>query len=575
MQIKHRFFIIFSVLAIVPLMLLSHIVYSHYIRLSNIQAMTTSANIMEQAVKQTNSVFANMQHILESIQSYSYNENTILQSLKKFRSQDSAHTDLDIYTANQQLKMVFQNLIYSTENINGIFIFTPSGVTLGQGYGNGVDVRSDYNPADDAWYQSTLELDGKIYIDGVVPHSYLLNDTPSLSFSMCIRDVYTRDFLGVMYINCAPGIFSLDALNVLPETTFFSIERDGSPLYQSGFDLSPPDAAKTITYTEALAIPDVTLTAVFDKSVLASNFSEALYLLAIVIICFSILFVILAYFLARYLTRPIITLSQLMAQPQEQHRIIESPYLNRNDEIGTLYNQYLKMLEENKRYIKTEFENQLILMNSQMRTLESQINAHFLYNTLEAINSLASIEGCDDISTMALALGDMFRYSIKTKGELVTLEDELAHVQNFIAIQLIRFDNAFSFQMDVPKELLNHKVLKLILQPIVENALYHGLLHCNAGSAISLTVRQEDGRLLFSVIDDGVGMDSPILEMLRSSLTEKPDLASLNQAKGSGIGLSNIHSRIRLYYGPPYGITINSEKTKGTSVFIQVPDIPK
>ena len=129
--------------------------------------------------------------------------------------------------------------------------------------------------------------------------------------------------------------------------------------------------------------------------------------------------------------------------------------------------------------------------------------------------------------------------------------------------------------MDVPKELLNHKVLKLILQPIVENALYHGLLHCNAGSAISLTVRQEDGRLLFSVIDDGVGMDSPILEMLRSSLTEKPDLASLNQAKGSGIGLSNIHSRIRLYYGPPYGITINSEKTKGTSVFIQVPDIPK
>lgn len=574
MQLKHRFFFVFSALALVPLMLFSYIAYTRYTRLSNAQIQSASSNIMEQAVIQTNSVFSNLRHILENAQYDSHNENTLSQSLRKFHSTDSDYTDLDIYTANQQIKNIFQNLTYSTENINGIFIFTPSGVILGQGYGNGVDVRSSYDPTEDSWYQNTLELDGKMYIDGVGYRDYLLNDTLSLSFAMCIYDVYSRDFLGILYINCSPEILSLDSVNVLPETTWFSINRGDELLYQNGVMPSLTDPAQTITYTKDLALSQVTLTAVFDKADMASDFRGTLYLLASAMIFFFILFTILAYFLARYLTRPIISLSRLMAHPREKHGILESPYLNRRDEIGTLYNQYLKMLEENNRYIKTQFENQLVLMDSQMRALEAQINAHFLYNTLEAINSLASIEGSEDISTMALALGDMFRYSIKTKGALVTLKEELAHVQNFVAIQLIRFDNAFSFQMDVPQELLEHQILKLILQPLVENALYHGLLHCNAGSTIRLSASQENGELLFSVTDDGVGMDRDTLERLRNSLAEKPRFQELNQRENGSIGLKNIHSRIRLYYGEAYGITINGEKAKGTSVSIRLPDLP-
>lgn len=575
MQLKHRFFLIFSALAVVPLMLFSYIAYTRYTSLSNAQIMSASSNIMEQAVIQTNSVFHKLRHILENVQYDSHNENMLLQSLREFASPDFDYGDNDIYTANQNMKTTFQNLTYSSENINGIFIFTPSGVILGQGYGNGVDVRSTYDPTKDSWYQNTLALDGKMYIDGLGYRDYLLNDTLSLSFSMCIYDVYSRDFLGVLYINCSPEILSLDNINVLPNTACFSINRGETLLYKSGTMSDPMEPKEIISYTKALDIPDVTLTAVFNKTDLASDFRGTLYLLAAAMIFFFILFIILAYFLARYLTRPIISLSSLMAHPREQHGILESPYLNRTDEIGTLYNQYLRMQEENNRYIKTQFENQLVLMNSQMRALESQINAHFLYNTLEAINSLASIEGAEDISTMALALGDMFRYSIKTKGALVTLREELAHVQNFTAIQLIRFDNAFAFRVEVPPELLDHQILKLILQPLVENALYHGLLHCNAGSTISLSAREENGELVFSVTDDGVGMDSDTLDRLRHSLAEKPRFQELSQHENSSIGLKNIHSRIQLYYGEAYGITINSEKDKGTAVLIRLPDLPK
>ena len=231
------------------------------------------------------------------------------------------------------------------------------------------------------------------------------------------------------------------------------------------------------------------------------------------------------------------------------------------------------MLEENNRYIKSEYENKIVLMDTQMKALESQINAHFLYNTLEAINSLAEIEGSRDISVMALALGDMFRYSIKTKGALVPLEKELAHVQNFVAIQQIRFDNGFSFQLDVPEKLLSCRILKLILQPLVENALYHGLLHCNAGSTIWLSARKQGKVICFSVKDDGVGIPREKLENLQQMLAGKPKFQELNQRENGSIGLKNINSRIRLYYGDDYGLEITSEQDKGTTVQIRIPEI--
>ena len=578
MKLKYRFFLIFSALAVVPLFLFSYIAYNHYINLSNSQITETSSKIMEQAVQETDSVFGSMQHILELVQYTSPNEETILQELGKFADPNSEHSDQDIYEANKKMKYIFQNFVFSTENINGIFIFTPSKVVLGQGYGNGVDVRSDYDPAGEDWYEKTLELEGKIYVDGVKERDYLLNDTPSISFSMCVYDVYSRDFLGVLYINCSQEIFSLDTVNVLPEATEFVIKRENEILYKSNpFDWENSSETNKeshkIEYNQEIAGEGVTLTAVFDTAGLAADFRVTLSLMLFALVVFLILFIVLAYFLARYLTEPITALSHIMAHPREKNRAVESPYMNRTDEIGTLYNQYQTMLEENNRYIKSEYENKMILMDTQMKALESQINAHFLYNTLEAINSLAEIEEAEDISVMALALGDMFRYSIKTKGALVTLEKELAHVKNFVAIQQIRFDNGFRFEMDVPEELYSCRILKLILQPLVENALYHGLLHCNAGSSIYLSARKENKIIYFTVKDDGVGMASETLEQLQKLLEEKPKFGELSQHANESIGLKNINARIRLYYGEDYGLSVKSEQGCGTTVQIKIPEL--
>lgn len=572
MKLKYRFFLIFSALSLVPLLLFFYIAYTHYISLSNTQIVTTSLNIMDQAVKETNSVFSDIQHILETVQYAAPNEESFLQELRKFSDTDSENSAKDIYEANKSLKSTFQNMVFLSEYINGIFVFTPSGEIIGQGYGNGVEVRSDYNPKESEWYENTLSLEGKIYADGIKKREYLLNDTLSVSFSMCIYDVYSRKFLGVLYVNCAPEIFSLDKINVLPKSAEFTLKRADDVLYST----SDGDGAKenqVIEYERDISCNGVVLTAVFDKTELAAEYRMIWKLMVGALLIFLIIFVVLSYFLAQYLTKPITALSRIMAQQREKLIILESPYFNRTDEIGTLYNQYYNMLEENKRYIKSEYENKLILMDTQMKALESQINAHFLYNTLEAINSLAEIEGEKEISTMALALGDMFRYSIKTKGAVVILEKELCHVENFVAIQQIRFDNAFIFNMDVPQELLSSHILKLTLQPLVENALYHGLLNCSMGSTITLSVRKAGGKLYFSVTDDGVGISGEAMEQLRKSLMKKSSFAEPNGDGNGSIGLKNINSRIQLYYGEQYGVNIVSETGKGTTVTICVPEI--
>ena len=293
MKLKYRFFLIFSALAVAPLLLFSYIAYTHYIQLSNAQIVSVSSNIMDQAVGESNAVFSDMQHILERVQYTSPNEDTILEELQKFSSPDSVYTDQDIYVTNRLMKYIFQNLISSIENINGIFIFTPSGVILGQGYGNGVDVLSSYDPSEDQWYQDTLNLQGKIYLDGVKSRDFLLNDTPSVSFSMCIYDVYSRDFLGVLYINCAPDILSIDSMELMPQATRFSIERAGDVLYQSANSASQGTSSETLTYTKELSFQGVTLCASFDKASLAADFRVTLSLMVAALLFFFVLFIVL------------------------------------------------------------------------------------------------------------------------------------------------------------------------------------------------------------------------------------------------------------------------------------------
>jgi two-component system sensor histidine kinase YesM len=260
-----------------------------------------------------------------------------------------------------------------------------------------------------------------------------------------------------------------------------------------------------------------------------------------------------------------------MSNRQGHNKVSKEKYLMRTDEIGVLYNEYNRMIEELNTFIKNEYQNKLITLDSQMKSLEAQINSHFLYNTLESINSIAEIEEVESISTMSLALGNMFRYSIKTQSELVTIQDELNHVNDYIAIQKIRFDNKFSLITDIPEGMNELKVLKLIMQPIIENALYHGLNYCNFGSLIKIHGYINDSNIFIEICDDGKGMTEEQVLVLENSFKETAQFTELGHRNKQSIGLKNIHTRIALYYGQGYGLSVHSAMNEGTIITIKLP----
>lgn len=219
--------------------------------------------------------------------------------------------------------------------------------------------------------------------------------------------------------------------------------------------------------------------------------------------------------------------------------------------------------------------NRLSNRQAQYLALQNQINPHFLYNTLEAIRGDALAAGMDNIATITEAVATFFRYTISNMDKLVTLEEELANAENYFAIQNYRFGDRISMRVDIEKgseAARDFKIPKLTLQPIIENAIVHGLEHQVGPGQVSVTICSDGLRLLIEVADDGVGMSESVLDEINRRLTN-PEVAKNSEEKVrlGGIALVNVHNRIKLLFGEPFGLRVSSILGLGTRVEITLP----
>jgi two-component system sensor histidine kinase YesM len=216
------------------------------------------------------------------------------------------------------------------------------------------------------------------------------------------------------------------------------------------------------------------------------------------------------------------------------------------------------------------YEIRLKEMDSEFRALQSQINPHFLYNTLESINCLAQIKDEKEISEMIRGLARMFRYT-RDNTKAITLADELNHVRDYIFLQALRYEDKFTIEYAVPDELLGLRVIKLMLQPLVENAIHHGIEKISGKGFIRISARRDRDRFIIAIWDNGKGIAREILNEINRMLESAiGDLSALDE-KQSSIGIYNIHLRIRLLYGIGCGVSIESVQNKGTTVSISLP----
>ena len=233
-------------------------------------------------------------------------------------------------------------------------------------------------------------------------------------------------------------------------------------------------------------------------------------------------------------------------------------------------------IEASIRRIEDEYSDKMLDKQFRLNALQSQINPHFLYNTLECIRSEALIQHNQEIANMAQSLARFFRYSISQRDTIVTIQDELNNIRNYIAIQEFRFEHRFYFHIEAENddELMECLVPKMIIQPIVENAIFHGLEPKFGKGEIKIIIRDTDDIMLMMITDNGVGMSPDQLKQLREAI-QKPNLMQndLDSGHGNGIALPNVNQRIRLTFGAPYGMEIYSTVNEGTEVQIKFPKV--
>lgn len=266
------------------------------------------------------------------------------------------------------------------------------------------------------------------------------------------------------------------------------------------------------------------------------------------------------------ITKPIIKLSNKMRNFTIGDRT-KLRTQNRQDEIGALEESFSLMVKRNEELITQQFQAKLEKRNAQLRALQAQINPHFMYNTLQVIGGMAIRKGVKEINSITTALSDILRYSLNFSKEMVCLRDEIFYLKSYLAIQNERFGNRIQLKVDVPIEIEEYLIPKLILQPMLENSFKHGLPEKIGDWNIEVIGRlNEEGDLELISKDNGIGIKKERLEELQEMLVKDAETAL---GVGSHIGLCNVNARVRIRYpGGKYGVRIQSGEEKGTTVTI-------
>ena len=290
---------------------------------------------------------------------------------------------------------------------------------------------------------------------------------------------------------------------------------------------------------------------------------NTLLIVSFVIIFFTTTFIGINF--AKQITKPIIILSKKMNNIQNGDFNIKDIDKIPNeycDEVGQLNNDFLVMADKIDTLIKENYLKQILIKETQLKALQDQINPHFLYNTLNSINWEAKINKQDKISTMVNSLGNLLRNSINNKNDIIKLYEEIDLVKDYIAIQKIRYEDRLEFKVNVDDDIKECNILKLIIQPIVENSIKYGLENLIGVCEVEIKAFKENNTLQIEVIDNGIGVSDEFIEKFKRGEIE---------SKGTGIGLRNIEERIKLFFGEEYGLEINRRSDRGTIVKITIP----
>lgn len=292
------------------------------------------------------------------------------------------------------------------------------------------------------------------------------------------------------------------------------------------------------------------------------NLTINLLAIALLMICVSM---IITGFISSGLTRPLELLMNTIQKIGNGNVQLRAKIV-KEDEIGELAQQFNEMLDQMEELKQKEYQTKQLLNRAEYKALQAQVNPHFLYNTLDTMASIAEIRNCPEVSHMSQSLALIFRYSLNMKNPFSTVEHEIAHLKNYTYVMDMRMHDNIQYTFDVDETTLKSKLPRLSLQPIVENAINHGLRNKRGKKKIGIQIKRKQMDLVICIEDNGIGMDT---SAINESLS-KNELDFVE--KGNSIGLHNINARLKMLYGNTYGMYLESTLGEGTKVFMILPD---
>ncbi len=482
------------------------------------------------------------------------------------------------------IRSVLENVANSHREVAGIFIATKEDLYVSTGMS-----RISRDPfQNERWYREASENPEEIQLISVVTgrnivtnRSYSIDDVFSLA--KAVQDPETGEVLGVILLDIRHDIIqsSINGVTIGEKGFVFVMDQEDNIVYTPVNGIVYRVNPKWVKAMEPMSVQiqggsyqirselspytGWRTVGVFSMDEVMSSVNTIVYILFTCVIISLVLVVIVSFKFSRTLTNPIFKLKRLMKQAESGDLTVRFNFQH-NDEIGELGQSFNHMIARIDQLIQMVYVEQENKRTAEMKSLQEQIKPHFLYNTLDTISWMARDYDAEDIVRLVDALTNMFRIGLSHGKDIITVKEEITHVSNYLYIQKIRYKDKLNYVIHVDESLYAVEVPKLILQPLVENAIYHGVKAKRGGGTITITGVPEGENLVFTVQDDGAGMLQEKVEELNRRMSER---SVLDEKKS--FGLFYIRERIQLCYGTGYGVHVESALGEGTRVTITLP----
>lgn len=495
-------------------------------------------------------------------------------------------TDKELYKQRVRYNYILYDRNRLLEDINGIFVIGENGaIYRSTRYGLRENVFRERD-----WYRKAMETGEVLWLP---PHSgsLIVNnlDVSIISVVVPIKDRASTKLLGTVVADIrTEQLKQVEESGLVFKGTTYLLDENNEIIYTSSDESTKETKAISNAVAKSAMSSDfwtkdikingskylVSVASLSDCGwkIMGLISYEEMYAKArilrssivIVIVAFAIIAIAFAIIGSNQVSKPIREIRTTMKKVEKGDFSVHVDNSGK-DEVGELARSFNHMVHKINQLIEREQENQKKLRLAEFKALQSQINPHFLYNTLDSITWMVRMNRLEKLEEMITSLTSFLRIGLSRGRNEIPFEEELKHVENYVAIQKIRYARLLNYEADVPEELKKYYVIKMILQPIVENALYHGIKEKGEPGIIRISMRATEKEIIITVSDNGMGMTPEKLQEIENMMEQGIDFDP------NAYGVINVQRRIQTNYGKEYGLHFESKYNVGTSVYVTLP----